>query len=211
MDSHAGSWALSCTAKCPKQSSEGGGPGPEILRGGPQLWHPEARQRGLEDPHPSPPRPAAHPEPGAPWATSDSGALLPNGDRATKGRCGQFGSGGPGPEENQAPAEAPAADPTPRALRPAQGRPSFLCSGSSRSGRTLLHRPLRVSSARVCQSLSRIRLFVTPRTLFRQAPLSMGFSRQEYRSGLPCPTPEGLLPPRDRTRVSHLAGGFFTI
>ena len=33
----------------------------------------------------------------------------------------------------------------------------------------------------------------TPWTIACQAPLSMGFSRQEYRSGLPCPTP-GIFP-----------------
>ena len=42
----------------------------------------------------------------------------------------------------------------------------------------------------VCsQSLSRIQLFVTPWTAARQAPLFIEFSRQEYRSGLPFPTP----------------------
>ena len=39
----------------------------------------------------------------------------------------------------------------------------------------------------VVQSLSHVRLFVTPLTADRQALLSMGFSRQEYHSGLPCP------------------------
>ena len=34
-----------------------------------------------------------------------------------------------------------------------------------------------------------IRLFVTPWTVARQTPLSMGFSRQEYWSGLPFPSP----------------------
>ena len=37
--------------------------------------------------------------------------------------------------------------------------------------------------------LSRVRLFPTPWTVARQAPLSNGFSRQEYWSGLPCPPP----------------------
>ena len=41
----------------------------------------------------------------------------------------------------------------------------------------------------VVQSLSYIRLFVTPRTVACQVPLSMGFSRQEYWSGLPFPSP----------------------
>ena len=33
-----------------------------------------------------------------------------------------------------------------------------------------------------------VRLFATPWTVFCQAPLSMGFPRQEYGSGLPCPS-----------------------
>ena len=37
--------------------------------------------------------------------------------------------------------------------------------------------------------LSRIRLFVTPWTIARQAPRSMEFSRHEYWSGLPFPSP----------------------
>ena len=41
--------------------------------------------------------------------------------------------------------------------------------------------------------LSCVLLFVTPWTVARQAPLSMGFSRQEYWSGLPCPPP-GIIP-----------------
>ena len=43
------------------------------------------------------------------------------------------------------------------------------------------------------KSLSRVRLFLAPWTVAHQAPLSMGFSRQEYRSGLPRP-PLGALP-----------------
>ena len=35
---------------------------------------------------------------------------------------------------------------------------------------------------------SHVRLFATPWTAACQAPLSMGFSRQEYRSGLPFPS-----------------------
>ena len=40
--------------------------------------------------------------------------------------------------------------------------------------------------------LSRVRLFETPWTVAYQASPSMGFSRQEYRSGLPFPSPEDL-------------------
>ena len=38
------------------------------------------------------------------------------------------------------------------------------------------------------KSLSRVQLFATPWTVAYQAPLSMGFSRQEYWSGLPFPS-----------------------
>ena len=37
--------------------------------------------------------------------------------------------------------------------------------------------------------LSCVQLLVTPWTVDHQAPLSMGFSRQEYHSGLPYPSP----------------------
>ena len=40
------------------------------------------------------------------------------------------------------------------------------------------------------KSLSRVQLFMTPWTAAYQAPLSMGFSRQEYWSGLPLPSPK---------------------
>ena len=40
--------------------------------------------------------------------------------------------------------------------------------------------------------LSRVQLFATPWTVSYQVPLSMGFSRQEYWSGLPFPSPGNL-------------------
>ena len=40
------------------------------------------------------------------------------------------------------------------------------------------------------KSLSRVRLLVTPWTAAYQAPPSMGFSRQEYWSGVPLPSPK---------------------
>ena len=40
--------------------------------------------------------------------------------------------------------------------------------------------------------LGRLRLLAIPGTVARQAPLSMGSSRQEYGSGLPCPPPGDL-------------------
>ena len=42
------------------------------------------------------------------------------------------------------------------------------------------------------KSLSHVQLFVTPWTVAYQAPLSIGFSRQEYLSGLPFPSPGDL-------------------
>ena len=44
----------------------------------------------------------------------------------------------------------------------------------------------------VVQSLSCVQLFTTPRTAAYQAPPSMGFSRQEYWSGVPSPSPSIL-------------------
>ena len=45
------------------------------------------------------------------------------------------------------------------------------------------------------KSLSRVRLFATPWTVAYQAPPSVGFSRQEYWSGLPFPSPGDLPDP----------------
>ena len=44
----------------------------------------------------------------------------------------------------------------------------------------------------VCKSLSRLRLFEIPWTVAYQVPPSVGFSRQEYWSGLPFPSPGDL-------------------
>ena len=61
-------------------------------------------------------------------------------------------------------------------------------------------------------SLSCVWFFVTPRTVVFQAPLSMGFSREEHWRGLPCPLP-GELPDPGMEPASlispALAGGFF--
>ena len=64
----------------------------------------------------------------------------------------------------------------------------------------------------VC-TLSRVQLFVTPQTVARQVPLSLGFSRQECWSGLPFPPPGDPPDPgiEPASPVSPaLAGGFFT-
>ena len=59
--------------------------------------------------------------------------------------------------------------------------------------------------------LSRVLLFVTPRTIARQAPLFMGFPRQEYWSRLPFASPGDLPHPGIKTSFPALAGEFFTI
>ena len=61
------------------------------------------------------------------------------------------------------------------------------------------------------KSLSHVRLFVTPWTVAYQALQSMGFSRQEYWSGLPFPYSRGSSQPRDQTQVSCIADRCFTI
>ena len=63
------------------------------------------------------------------------------------------------------------------------------------------------------QLLSCVRLFVNAWTVALQVPLSMEFSRQEYWSGLPFPSPEDL--PNARIELESLsfpalAGGLFT-
>ena len=54
------------------------------------------------------------------------------------------------------------------------------------------------------KSLSRVRLFATPQTVAYQAPPSMGFSRQEYWSGLPFPSPGDLPHPGIETGFPSL-------
>ena len=73
--------------------------------------------------------------------------------------------------------------------------------------------PGKHSTALALSRFSRVRLFTTPCTVAHQAPLSIGFSRQECWSELPCPSP-GDLPDSGIEPASHmspaLAGGFFT-
>ena len=70
------------------------------------------------------------------------------------------------------------------------------------------------SSMRTCLShFSHVWLIATPWTVLHQSPLSMGFSRQEYWSGLSCPPPGDLHDPRIEPTFlmsPALPGGFFT-
>ena len=60
------------------------------------------------------------------------------------------------------------------------------------------------------KSLSRVRLFATLWTVAHQAPLSMGFSRQEYWSGLPFPPPGDLPDPGTEPRSPVLQADTLT-
>ena len=51
---------------------------------------------------------------------------------------------------------------------------------------------------------------MTPQTVARQAPLSMGFPRQEYGNGLPFPSPGDLPNPGIGLKSPALAGDAFT-
>ena len=52
--------------------------------------------------------------------------------------------------------------------------------------------------------------FATPWIVAHQAPLSMGFPRQEYSSGLPFPSPGDLPDPGMEPSTPELVGAFFT-
>ena len=54
------------------------------------------------------------------------------------------------------------------------------------------------------KSLSCVRLLVTPWTAAHQAPPSMGFSRQEYWSGVPLPSPNKQLEKHKKKKTSHV-------
>ena len=65
-----------------------------------------------------------------------------------------------------------------------------------------------------CVQAQSCRLFTTPRTVAHQAPLFIGFSRQEHWSRLPFPLPGGLSDPEIKPvlvllAASALVGGFF--
>ena len=63
--------------------------------------------------------------------------------------------------------------------------------------------PSSISSI-LCVSRSVMSDSATPWTVAHQAPLSKGFSRQEYRSGLPFPSPCTLLPPNLSLSILYL-------
>ena len=60
------------------------------------------------------------------------------------------------------------------------------------------------------ESLSRVRLFVTPQTVAWEAPLSMGILQARILEWVAMISSRGSSRPRNRTRVSCIAGRFFT-
>ena len=61
------------------------------------------------------------------------------------------------------------------------------------------------------KSLSRVQLFATPWAVAYQAPLSRGFSRQEYWSGLPFPSSGDLPNPGIEPRSPALEADAFNL
>ena len=61
------------------------------------------------------------------------------------------------------------------------------------------------------KSQSHVQLFATPWTVAYKAPPSMEFSRQEYWSGLPFPSPVGLPNPGIKPKSPALQADAFTI
>ena len=93
-----------------------------------------------------------------------------------------------------------------RKLQKVHGPKCLFANGSQMTNSSQV--TLSGSSPGVCvcvhaQSLNCVSLFATPWTIVLQAPLSMGFPRQEYWSGLPFPSPGNL--PDPRTEPGSLA------
>ena len=62
------------------------------------------------------------------------------------------------------------------------------------------HFPLQCMKVKV-KLLSRVRLLATPRPAAHQAPPALGFSRREHWSGVPLPSPHGVLGGLNKTAV----------
>ena len=73
---------------------------------------------------------------------------------------------------------------------------------------TLTHHTHTVTNMPACSVTSDMSDSATPWTVAHQAPLSMGVSRQEYQSGLPCLPPGDL--PDQGIKPESPAGRFFT-
>ena len=79
------------------------------------------------------------------------------------------------------------------------------------SGRVTQTRGEAFLCVRVCVSLSHVQLLATLRTAPCQAPVSVGISQARILDRVAISSSRGSSRPRDRTRVSRIAGRFFTI
>ena len=86
------------------------------------------------------------------------------------------------------------------------------CKELDMTGNThaLMHLLKSLQSIQSVQSLSRVRLFATLWTVPHQAPLSIGFSRQDYWSGLPFLSPGNLPDPGIEPRSPALQADALT-
>ena len=98
---------------------------------------------------------------------------------------------------NHAAAAAKSLQSCPTLCNPIDGSPPGSPTPGILQARTLEWGPMSFSNAwkwKVkVKSLSRVRLLATPWTADYQAPPSMGFSRQEYWSGVPLPSPDSTI------------------
>ena len=104
----------------------------------------------------------------------------------------EAGCSGPSPEKGAAAAAAKSLQSCPNLCESIDGNPPDSPVPGILQARTLEWVAISFSNAwkwkAKVKSLSRVRLFSTPWTAAHQAPPSMGFSRQEYWSGLPLPS-----------------------
>ena len=70
---------------------------------------------------------------------------------------------------------------------------------------------IKLLTSACCAVLSSVQLFMTPWTVPHQAPLSMGILQARTLAWVAMPSSRECSQPRDRTQVSCIAGGFFTI
>ena len=85
-----------------------------------------------------------------------------------------------------------------------------VCVHTYTYGGELMKQILVIFLACVLSHFSHVRLFETLWSIAHEAPLSMGFPRQEFWSGLPFPSPGDLPNPGVEPVSPALAGGFFT-
>ena len=101
-------------------------------------------------------------------------------------------------------------------IQPSLNSNWLLCHTQRTRPQTIIHRDRYIDRHRctmlLCSTwlLSRVQLFVTPRTVARQAPLSMGILQARILDWVVMPSSRGSFQSRDWAEVSCIPGGFFT-